>query len=175
MTYLQRGTMDPTTNHQPLKIPIEGNSTTWWPSDPISQQEGFFNKVIIISTTQEVPQCLHHSFKGARTIKPPFVGVLSLSHALGSSPRVPIAHQPTHDHIISFKGLRTIKPSSLGPRTSSWLLHKARGFMSFFNHLSHARGPLWVKIHHEITCGVSSPSLRVPWHHQSMNYHRMGH
>ena len=132
MTYLQRGTVDPTTNHQPLKIPIEGDSTTWWLSDPISQQEGFFNKVIIISTIQEVPQYLHHFFKGARTIKPPFVGVLSISRALGSSPRVPRPHQPTHDHIISFKGLRTIKPSSVGPRTSSRFLHQARRFMGFF-------------------------------------------
>ena len=119
ITYFQKGIMDSTTNHQPLKIPIEGNSTTWWPSDHISQQEGFFNKVVTISTTQEVPQYLHHSFKGARTIKPPFVGVPRLSHALGPSPRVPRPHQPTHDHIISFKSTRTIKPPSVGPRSSS--------------------------------------------------------
>ena len=55
------------------------------------------------------------------------------------------------------------------------LLHQARGIMGFFNHLSHARGPLWVKIHYDMTCGVARPSLRVPWHHQSMNDHRMGH
>ena len=33
----------------------------------------------------------------------------------------------------------------------------------------------WIKIHHDITYGVASPSLRVPWHHQSINDHRMGH
>ena len=129
---------------------------------PLVNKRASSTRLSSSSTTQEVPQCLHHSFKGARTIKPPFVGVLSLSHALGSSPRVPRPHQPTHDHIISFKGLRTIKPSSVSPRSSLLLLYKARGFMSFFNHLSHARGPLWVKIHHDITCGVASPSLRVP-------------
>ena len=74
-------------------------------------------------------------------------------------PRTPSS---TSNHIISFKGSMTINPSSVGPRTSSKLLHKVRGFMGFFNHLNHTRGPPRVKIHHGITCGVASPSLRVP-------------
>ena len=61
------------------------------------------------------------------------------------------------------------------------LLHHARAFMGFFNHLNHTRGPTRVKIHHATSCGgakppyVSWPSPGVPWPHQSINDHRMGH
>jgi len=86
--------------------------------------------------------------------------------------KVIIITQELHD---PNKGFRVIKSPTVGPRTSLGLLHQARGFIGFFKHLNHTRGPLWVKIHHDITCGVARPSLRVPWHHQSMNDHRMGH
>ena len=123
---------------------------------PLVNKRASSTRLSSSSTTQEVPQCLHHSYKGARTIEPPFVGVLSLSHALGSSPRVPRPHQPTHDHIISFKGLRTIKPSSVGPRTSSNTYSPCK------RNLNQTRGPPSVKIHHATICGVSKTSPRVP-------------
>ena len=46
----------------------------------------------------------------------------------------------------SVQELLTFKPSSVSPRASSRLLHEARGFMGFFNHLNRTRGPPWVKI-----------------------------
>jgi ribosomal protein L27 len=84
------------------------------------------------------------------------------TRASRSSSRVPSLHQVINDHIITFKGTRTIKPSNVGPRTSSGLLHQARGFIGFFNHLNHTRRPPRVKIHHDITCGVARPSPGVP-------------
>ena len=60
------------------------------------------------------------------------------------------------------KGCRVIKSPTVGPRTSLGLLHQVRGFIGFFKHLNHTRGPLWVKIHHDITCGVARLSFEVP-------------
>ena len=83
----------------------------------------FFNEVVIIfKVHQEYPKA------------PPYVWVqaITLQGCVSSS----------HNFHHSYKGTRAVKTSSVGPRNFSWLLHKARGFMSFFNHLIHARGPL---------------------------------
>ena len=90
----------------------------------------------------------------------------------GSSCHLTISRASNGFHDIC-KGIKVIikgSKSSLshqGPLIQQmWvqrLLHQARGIMGFFNHLSHARGPLWVKIHYDITCGVARPSFRVPW------------
>ena len=63
----------------------------------------------------------------------------------------------------------------VGPSTSSRFLHHVRSFIGFFNHLNHARRPPRVKIHHATYYGVARPSPGVPWHHHSMNDHKMGH
>ena len=41
-----------------------------------------------------------------------------------------------------------------------------RSIMGFFNHLTHTRKPPRVKIHHEITSWVASPSPGVPLEHE---------
>jgi len=57
--------------------------------------------------------------------------------------KVIIITQELHD---PNKGCRVIKSPTVGPRKSLGLLHQARGFIGFFNHLNHTRGPPRVKI-----------------------------
>ena len=133
-------------------------------------------------------KCVHHICMGSfimPSCKQHAMGFVTFARASRSSSGVPILHgilhhtkdmfmgsiacQVPYEVIIMIqelhdpnKGCKVIKSPTVGPRTSLGLLHQARGFIGFFNHLNHTRRPPRVKIHHDITCGVGRPSPRVP-------------
>ena len=129
-----------------------------WPQD---QGKCAINDHIIFTTPTRVQEPLNHQVCGSK--------VFSCPRTIFKGSKTP----STFKVLIIFKGSRTINSSSVGPRTFSRFLYKARGFMGFFNHFNHTAGPPRVKIYHVTSYGVVGPYPRVSWHHKSMNDHIM--